>query len=537
VITAKPETVLQYQELLRRRNELAARVASKQRYRDVFADLGYEPNCKIRWDARNAGVPENQLPPMCGTCPQERFHATTAHAVLYGGAMGGGKTRALLMEGIRAAVRYPGIHIGAFRRSYPELEVSFFDELPKVDFARPVGARWLAGKNTLLFRNGSFIRFRYAETLDDVSRQQGSEYQLLLIDEAGLVLPGVIEYLEERQRTSNTGIPVLGVRLASNPGGHGHSALKARFIDPTGYGAHSVVDEQGRPTEFIPAKYLDNFHLNASYLAQLTAIKDPARRAAMKDGNWDVFIGQVFEEWDHDRHVVPRTTLPPTWERWAGIDYGRSAPWAVLWFAVDGDHRIWLYREAYETGVGVRDQARRILALEREAGETYVRHAIDPSTMNHLTDGLSIYEEYAQEGLPCIAAGHDRLAGWAKLHDALSDGPICRVHEYLRQQGKWHQDSCPMLHVLDGTCPNLVRTLPDLPYDKTKVEDVDSKVEDHAADALRYALQMMGGVGSPFAREPERPKPTTKPLTLTPGVGTAVSPFAGNGHDGNGSHA
>jgi hypothetical protein len=437
------------------------------------------------------------------------------------------------MEGIRAAVRYPGIHIGAFRRSYPELEVSFFDELPKVDFARPVGARWLAGKNTLLFRNGSFIRFRYAETLDDVSRQQGSEYQLLLIDEAGLVLPGVIEYLEERQRSSNTGIPVLGVRLASNPGGHGHAALKARFIDPTGYGAHSVVDEQNRLTEFIPAKYLDNFHLNAGYIAQLNAIKNPARRAAMRDGNWDVFIGQVFEEWDHDRHVVPRIALPPTWERWAGIDYGRSAPWAVLWFAVDGDHRIWLYRELYETGVGVRDQARRILALEHEAGETYVRHAIDPSTANKLTDGLSIYEEYAQEGVPCILADHSRLAGWAKLHDALADGPLCRVHEYLREQGKWHEDNCPMLHVLSDTCPNLVRTLPDLPYDKTKVEDVDSKVEDHAADALRYALQMMGGVGSPVAREPERPKLETKPYVPTPGPGTAVSPFT----NGNGSHA
>ena len=44
-----------------------------------------------------------------------------------------------------------------------------------------------------------------------------------------------------------------------------------------------------------------------------------------------------------------------------------------------------------------------------------------------------------------------------------------------------------MLHVLAGTCPNLVRTLPALPYDKTRVEDVDTKAEDHAclvADTL-----------------------------------------------------
>ena len=55
------------------------------------------------------------------------------------------------------------------------------------------------------------------------------------------------------------------------------------------------------------------------------------------------------------------------------------------------------------------------------------------------------------------------------------------------------------------------------------------------SDALRYAIQMMGGVGSPFAREPERPKIVTKPLVLTAGQGTAVSPFT-NGN-GNGSHA
>jgi hypothetical protein len=67
------------------------------------------------------------------------------------------------------------------------------------------------------------------------------------------------------------------------------------------------------------------------------------------------------------------------------------------------------------------------------------------------------------------------------------------------------------------------------------VEDVDTHVEDHAADALRYAIQMMGGVGSPYLREHEPPKVVTKPLVLTAGRGTAVSPFT-NGN-GNGSHA
>jgi hypothetical protein len=37
-------------------------------------------------------------------------------------------------------------------------------------------------------------------------------------------------------------------------------------------------------------------------------------------------------------------------------------------------------------------------------------------------------------------------------------------------------------------CYNLIRTLPQLPFDKNQTEDVDTKAEDHAYDALRYGL-------------------------------------------------
>jgi hypothetical protein len=48
-------------------------------------------------------------------------------------------------------------------------------------------------------------------------------------------------------------------------------------------------------------------------------------------------------------------------------------------------------------------------------------------------------------------------------------------------------DGMPMLQVFD-TCRNLIRTLPALPHSSTNPEDVDSKAEDHAYDALRYGL-------------------------------------------------
>jgi hypothetical protein len=160
--------------------------------------------------------------------------------------------------------------------------------------------------------------------------------------------------------------------------------------------------------------------------------------------------------------------------------------------AQDFDYRVWVYRELYETDVDVRDQARKIMAAEEPTGE-YVVHVIDPSTDNHLTEGLSIFETYAVEGVGCLKGNNDRIAGWARVHEALAEGPLCPYHAKLQEMGLWDDPTCPMLHVLDGLAPNLVRTLPYLPYDKTKVEDVDTHAEDHAADALRYGLMATSG--------------------------------------------
>ena len=57
----------------------------------------------------------------------------------------------------------------------------------------------------------------------------------------------------------------------------------------------------------------------------------PGPRAAFLDGNWDVFAGQMFTGLDHDRHVVEPFTLPASWQRYNGIDWGFAKPWAVLW--------------------------------------------------------------------------------------------------------------------------------------------------------------------------------------------------------------
>ncbi|MGI5247785.1 hypothetical protein [Dactylosporangium sp. CA-139066] len=455
---------------------------------DVFGLLEYEPNCKPRSEARNAGVPEDKLPPMCGQCPQELFHAATEFDVLFGGAAGGGKTKALVADDLRDAVRYPGIRIGAFRRTYGELKESLLAELAMFGFGQALGAKWNGTEYELRFPNGSLIMYRYAENMADATRRQGGQYQKLTFDERNLTSPDVIRFLESRMRSGRRDIPVIGTRSGTNPGGVGHGASRDRYIDPTEYGKKVVLDVRGRTVRFIPSKLSDNPHVNAEYAMDLMALDGP-QRAAFLDGNWDAFAGAMFPELKRDRHVVEPIELPQSWRRYTGIDWGFTAPWAVLWAAVDEDGRVWIYREIYERKVGEAEQARRILAAEQPGERVSVRFADDAMWATR-GDAKPIADVYGDNGVHLTKAGKgagSRVHGWQRWHTYLAEAPACPHHRALG----W--DTCPKLHMFT-TCPETFKEIRDLPHAITgDPEDADTRAPDHLADAGRYLLMNLDG--------------------------------------------
>ena len=253
----------------------------------------------------------------------------------------------------------------------------------------------------------------------------------------------------------------------------------------------------------------------------------------MLDGDWSAFGGQ-FSEWSQFRHIVPRDamSLAPSWRRYCGIDFGFAAPFCALWGAIDNDGRWWIYRESYEKGLAPEEQAKRIMKAEAKDG--WVAHFIDPSTVAKPTGGLSVFEMYALAGLSAVAlAVNDRIPGWQQVHKALADGPLCLYHAHLAEKGEWSGNSCPRLHVLDGAAPNLCRTLPDAPYDPIRVEDLDTKCEDHAVDSLRYLIASTGLTGQ--VTVPDDPGP--RRLTVEEMGGPTPLPliagrFAGNMRQG-----
>lgn len=481
---------------------------------DVFDLLGFEPVCKPRVLARQAGTPEQLLPAQCGTCPQERF-LDTPHEnvdVLYGGAGGGGKSWSLLAYALRACVLYPGLQVFWFRRSFPELNQSVLRTLARYAYAKVLGARWDGSKYELRFPGGSVLTFGHAKNLQEAASLSSAEINLLILDERTTIPPDVVDFLYTRVRSGVAGVPCLGIRSASNPGHVGHGVVKADYVDATEHGTKQISDRAGRRRWFIPAKASDNPYVG-DYEKTLDGIADPDLRARIRDGDWSAMPDAAFPDWKIDRIVVPPFTIPESWARYGGMDYGWAAPAVYLAAARDSDGRMWFYRELTMVQTAEPDQARQILAAN--AGQQVLQVSADPAMWGKTGSALPPAEQMALEGLVLAKADNDRLGGKARMHTYLREAPTCAYHRELG----WA--TCPLLHVLDGACPKLVTTMASLPRDPHRPEDVDTDAPDHWYDAARYLVMAIGG-GPQF----HFPVPVTEPDELEPLAASKLAPPA-----------
>lgn len=483
---------------------------------------------------------------------QAAAHSTYCDELLYGGAAGGGKSRFARAEALAFALEVPGSAVLILRKSFPDLSQPgamipmMLEEVP-----RELG-RYNAQEHRWTLRNGSTITFGYLARDSDVATYQGAEFQFIVIDEATQISEYRYRYLLSRLRASGTvaaRLEELGYRpraiLTANPGGIGHEWVKRRFIDPAPAGrvfrpAPSEDDPEPGTRCFVPAKVSDNPSVDKGYQLRLNRLPADERRM-LRDGDWDVYSGQRFRHFRRAIHVIDPEELPLPLggvRRAMGVDYGLDAPFAALWGARLSDGLVVVYRELYTAGLTPAEQAAAIAAAE-VPGERDTRRpipiALDPSTWardphNKLPpkppgsvrvsaedDGPppgSIASKYRDVfGSAVVKARNDRLAGVALVSDKL------RVRE---------GDGLPRL-LIYSSCRNLLRTLPALPRDQRRPEDVDTSAEDHAYDALRYLLmELEGGGDQPGTDSSPLPGPATHYPTGRE-QGTATGAIASQG--------
>lgn len=415
--------------------------------------------------------------------PQTDFLAATEKEVFYGGARGGGKSYSLLVDPLRYAHKQSHRAL-ILRRTMPELRDLINHSHRMYDKAFP-GAKWNEQAKEWRFPSGARIEFGYAETLQDSLRYQGQSYTWIGIDELPqFPTPDIWNELRGSLRSVDPSIPEF-MRATGNPGNVGSLWVKEMFIDPAPAGQPFEIRVKNRNTgevkaftrRFIPAKLADNPYLTKTDSYELMLLSLPEhKRKQWLEGDWTVFEGAAFPEFDQSLHVCEPFSIPSNWPKFRACDWGYSSPFCVLWFAVDYDNVLYVYREFYGKGLSADVFAQRVKQLEY--GETIQYGKLDSSVWSKRGDvGPPIPEIMGQYG--CHWQPSDRSPG--SRHSGKFE-----VHRRLRP---YEQDGQVRTKLkIFNTCRNLIRTLPMLPLDENDLEDVDTKAEDHAYDALRYGV-------------------------------------------------
>jgi hypothetical protein len=414
--------------------------------------------------------------------PQTEFLAAPEQDVLYGGAAGGGKSYAMLVDPLRF------MHIKEhrallLRKSMPELRELIDKSRELYPKAFP-GTKFREVEKIWKFPSGATLEFGYLDRDADVYRYQGQSYTWIGIDElTQYPTEFPLQYLQSRLRTTNQKIKCY-IRCTANPGGVGGSWVKNRYLDPAPpNNSFTGVDELTR--KFIPARLDDNPYLalDGKYEKMLQSLP-PVQRRQLLDGNWDVSEGAAFAEFEYDKHCVAPYELPKHWQRIKGIDYGYAAESAVIWAALDPtDETLIVYRELYKKGLTGKDLAKLIWQYEKE-DKLSPQGVLDSAAWARTgTTGPTVGEVLTTAGHKLRRADKNRIQGKIQIHERL----------------KFNEKGRPRM-IIFKTCPNLIRELQGIPVDPNRPEDVDTKASDHAYDALRYLIMSRPRSPTPYER-------------------------------------
>ena len=234
--------------------------------------------------------------------------------------------------------------------------------------------------------------------------------------------------------------------------------------------------------------YKDNEFLSENDMALFEEIRetDPERAKVVCDGEWGIESGQYFSMWRESAHVIKPFEIPREWMKFRAMDFGQAKPYAVVWFAMDYDGDLYVYRELYGWGgkpnVGTGETAKQIgdKITELEELEEDLRYGVLDSACWARTGvtGPTIAEEINRslidKGLiPFIPSSKGRLEGANAFKQRLI-GNILEDGSYK-----------PAIKFF-STCIHCLRTIPMIGHDKHKPELPDSDSEDHAYDAVAY---------------------------------------------------
>jgi len=393
--------------------------------------------------------------------------------LLYGGAMGGGKSYFLRWILIKLLLQWYAetnktrIVVGMFCEDYPALKDR---HLSKIGAEFP---EWLGslhadhkeyGKSFILapeYGSGVIV-FR---NLDDPSKYQSAEFAAIAVDELTKNDKNVFDFLRTRKRWP--GIAHTKFIAGTNPGGIGHNWVKKLWMDKV----YEPTEKEKNQFYFVQALAYDNPLLDENYFNSLSGLPERLRKAYL-EGDWSIFAGQYFTEFNSVHHVrFKKLAKDSTYL--ISLDYGYAAPSSVGFWEIDQQHHAHRFDELYVTNQAydslaylIKDKLTRwnykfdyIVADPAIFGDKAKhRHSLGGEAGNETIESIV--------GISVIRADNRRVVGWSRMRVYLQNNMIS-VHP---------------------RCKEFIRTIPTLIHDEKKPEDVDTDCEDHVGDETRYLL-------------------------------------------------
>lgn len=452
---------------------------------------------------------------------QTEFLLCPLFEVLYEGTRGPGKTDALIMDfakdtgkGFGAAWR--GI---LFRKSYPELG----DVIAKSKkwFSRMRNSpEFNESKSTWTWPTGEQLLLRHMARPDDYNAYHGHEYPWIGFEELTTwSTPDCFTIMQSCCRSSHPGVAQRArVRSTTNPYGIGHNWVKARYRLP-GMRGRPILDSLGRDGLPEPPRMAIHGHIrenrilldaDPNYISRIrAAARNDAELGAWLDGSWDIVAGGMFDDvWRPQWNLLPdfsANLIPRGWRIDRSFDWGSSKPFSVGWWLESNGEPIvlsdgraigpvrgdlirwaewygWTGRRNEGVKMLAKDIAQGILDREEDMGlKGRVRPGPADSAIWGDENGMSIERDMRLAGVTWEKAekpAGSRVLGWERMREMLSNAAPMVVGQPREEPGMF----------VCRRCVQFQETVPVLPRDDKKMDDVDTEAEDHIGDEVRYRV-------------------------------------------------
>jgi hypothetical protein len=451
---------------------------------------------------------------------QKRYMSCPIFEVLMEGNRGGGKTDALLMT----YAQYVGRGYGQawrgiiFRETFPNLKDIIAKSLKWFSQIFP-DAKYNKSNHSWQFKTGETLYFAFARTSQDYWNYHGHEYPFVGWEElTNWPSSDLYTSMMSVCRSSHKEVPRL-YRSTCNPFGKGHTWVKRRFIDkalPEEVISEGIVSSITGETLYRDRCYIhseliqNKIFLDADpeYILNLEQLDDPNKKEAWLKGSWDIVAGGMFDDiWERNLHVIKPFKIPSSWYVDRSFDWGSSKPFSVGYWAmsdgtpveIEGKQRTfsrgtliriaeWYGCEKDKINTGLKMTATDVGKGMRVREEALMRiYDIDRINAGPADSSIFDQDHNAESIDQKVKEGYETRRD---LFVRANKSPGSRVKgwELVRNMMKESKEF-PMEHkglFVFNTCKNFISTVPILSRDEKNIDDVDTDLEDHIADEMRY---------------------------------------------------